>query len=206
MNDLISKLEYIDMIADSTSYCIACVESDSDCDECQFAEEYGKCCDDDNMYSEFCNLLADIMQQIESYEEHGDPACVVKHGIGKWEWIGNKIEELYVNAADHVNVYLRNLYTKAYEIDEILRTLYDNTSTDKFNEDIDFIEIKYRSMSNLSSKLSYILSIANNIDYCIACMESDGCECAFAKKYGQCNNNIYTEFINEMEELLIEIQ
>ena len=47
------KLKYIDEIARSVIYCIACCEHRRDCDSCLFAKKYGGCDENDSLFGKF---------------------------------------------------------------------------------------------------------------------------------------------------------
>ncbi len=64
-NSLMSKLEYIQLIARDNIYCIACIESRYNCNNCKFAEMYGKCSENDSMYRKFYDSLRYAILQIE---------------------------------------------------------------------------------------------------------------------------------------------
>ena len=53
MKNTSNRLKYIDRIARSVIYCVACCEHEGDCDSCKFAKKYGGCDEDDSPYGEF---------------------------------------------------------------------------------------------------------------------------------------------------------
>ncbi len=64
-NNILEKLKHIRLIANISSYCIACEKSEF-CDDCKFAERYGVCGNDDALVTDFYDLLTDIINCIET--------------------------------------------------------------------------------------------------------------------------------------------